>query len=91
MSVVATGKVVTVNAAVVCPAATVTLAGTCTMAVLLLPRLTVRPPVGAGPLIVSVPVGNGLAAVLPPGRLLGLMTSVDGTGASTVSTALWMD
>ena len=53
---VATARVVTVNVAVVEPAATVTEAGTVAAAVVLELRLTVRPPVGATELIVTVPV-----------------------------------
>ena len=49
------------NVAVVALAATVTLAGTCAAAVLLLERVTNAPPVGAGAVNVTVPV-----EVLPP-------------------------
>ncbi len=52
--------------ALVAPAATVTLAGTCT-AVLLLDRLTAAPPLGAAPLKVTVPVEE-----LPPVTVEGL-------------------
>ena len=54
----ATGLVVTVKVAVVALAATVTLAGTCAAAVLLLKRFTTAPAAGAGPLIVTVPVAE---------------------------------
>ncbi len=47
-----TAETVAVNAAVVPPAGTVTVAGTAT-AVLLLERFTIRPPVGAGPVSVT--------------------------------------
>jgi hypothetical protein len=58
----ATVLVVTENVAVVDPAGTVTLgAATCATPVLLLERLTTAPPVGAGPLRVTVPVEE-----LPP-------------------------
>ncbi len=50
-----TAVVVTVNEAAVCPAATVTVAGTDT-AVPVLAIATTKPPAGAGPLIVTVAV-----------------------------------
>src|SRR5437588_639002 len=49
------GLVLTVNVALLAPAATVTLAGTVAVDVLL-ERETAAPPVGAGPLSVTVPV-----------------------------------
>ncbi len=52
----ATGLVVTVNAAVVAPGSTVTLGGTCAAAVLLLESATTAPPAGACPLRVTVPI-----------------------------------
>ena len=52
---VATVLVVIVNMAVVALATTVTLAGTCAAAVLLLVRVTIAPPLGADPLRVTVP------------------------------------
>jgi hypothetical protein len=61
----ATAVVVTENVAVVCPAATVTLAGTAA-AVLLLPSVTNAPPVGATALNVTVPV-----ELAPPVTLVG--------------------
>src|ERR1051326_1161561 len=57
----ATGDVVTVNAANPCPAGTVTLAGTCAAAVLLLFSVTTAPPDGAAALSVSE-----TCRVLPP-------------------------
>jgi hypothetical protein len=57
--------VVTENVAVVCPAATVTLAGT-VADVLLLPSVTTAPPVGATALNVTVPVEPA-----PPVTLVG--------------------
>ena len=51
----ATGVVVTVNVAVVAPAATLTDAGVCAEA-LLDPSVTLAPPDGAGPVNVMVPV-----------------------------------
>jgi len=56
-----TGLVVTVNVAVVAPALTLTEAGTCAAAVLLLRRATTAPLAGAGALSVTVPVDE-----LPP-------------------------
>jgi len=51
-----TGLVVIVNVAVVAPAGTVTLGGTCAAAVLLLDSVTIAPPDGAGPVNFTVPV-----------------------------------
>jgi hypothetical protein len=59
--------VLTGNVALVVPAATVTLAGTVAAAVSLLERGTAAPPLGAGPLNVTVPV-----EVDPPVTLIGL-------------------
>ena len=59
--------VTTVNVALLAPAATVTLAGTVAAAVLSLIRETAAPPVGAGPLRVTVPVEGD-----PPVTLIGL-------------------
>ena len=79
----ATGLVVTVNVAVVAPAATVTLAGTCAAAVLLLDRATTDPPVGAGPFNVTVPVDE-----VPPITDVGFKLTEPATGAVTVKFAL---
>ena len=58
-------KVVTVKVAVLCPAATVTVAGTRAFRVSLLVNVMVRPPAGAGPLKVTVPVeGAGAVTVV---------------------------
>ena len=57
--------VVTVNVAVVAPAVTVTLAGTCAAA-LLLESDTAAPPAGAFPLSITVPVDE-----MPPCTLVG--------------------
>jgi len=68
-AVLLTGLVVTGNVAVVAPAATTTLPleGTFATAVLLLDNATTAPPVGAGPLSVTVPI-----AELPPTTAVGL-------------------
>ena len=60
-----TEEVVIVNVALLAVAGTTTLAGTCATAVLEL-RVTVAPPVGAGPLNVTVP-----CELLPPNTLVG--------------------
>jgi hypothetical protein len=70
--------VVTENVAVVCPAATVTLAGTAA-AVLLLPSVTTAPPVGATAVNVTVP-----SELVPPVTLVGLNdTEETVTGTAT--------
>jgi len=66
----ATALVLTVNDALVAPAATVTLAGTLAAVVLLLESATCAPPVGAGPLSVTVPVEE-----FPPVTLVGFNES----------------
>ena len=68
---VATTEVVTVNVAVVAPAATVTLAGV-VEDVLLSDKVTTAPPVGAGLFNVTVPVEG-----VPPNTVVGFMTKVD--------------
>jgi len=62
--------VLTVNIALVAPAATVTLEGTLAAAALLLERATCAPPAGAGPLNVTVPVEE-----FPPVILVGFSES----------------
>ena len=79
---VATALVLSVKVAVVAPAGTVTLRGTLAAALLLESR-TCAPPAGAGPLSVTVPVGEDVAPV----TLVGLKVSAEGTGGSTVSEA----
>jgi len=73
-----TALVLTVNAADLAPAATRTLAGAEPGAVAL--RVTVIPPVGAGPLMFTVPVDE-----VPPVTLVGLTETLSGAGASTVT------
>jgi hypothetical protein len=70
---VATALVLTVKLALVAPAATVTLAGTRAAPVLLLESDTTAPPVGAGPLNVTVPVED----CVPPVTLVGFTASED--------------
>ena len=53
---VVTLLVLTVNVALLAPAVTVTLAGTAAAVVLSLDRETAAPPLGAGPLRLTVPV-----------------------------------
>jgi len=83
---VVTALVLTVNVALLAPAATVTLAGTVAVDVLLLVRVTAVPPVGAGPLSVTVPVEGD-----PPVTLAGLSAiaeSVAEPAGATVSEAV---
>ena len=65
----------TVNVALVAPAATVTLNGTIAAAVLLVESATVAPPAGAGPLNVTVPVEG-----VPPMTLVGFSVSEETVG-----------
>ncbi len=71
-----TALVLTVNVALVAPAATVTLAGTRATVVLLLESATCAPPAGAGPLNVTAPVDE-----FPPVTLVGLNVSEASVGA----------
>jgi hypothetical protein len=83
---VATLLVLTVNVALLAPAATVTVAGTVAAAVVPLIRETTAPPVGAGPLSVTVPVEGD-----PPVTLVGFSVSEERVGracGSTVSEAV---
>ena len=57
-------RVVTVKVPVLCPAATVTVAGTLAFRVSLLVSVTARPPAGAGPLKVTVPVEDAGAVTV---------------------------
>ena len=67
-----TDDVAAVNAALVAPAATVTLVGTLAAAVLLLVSDTTAPPLGAAPESVAVPV-----ALFPPTIVEGLTDTDD--------------
>lgn len=80
----ATALVLTVNAALVAPAATITLEGTLAAVVLLLESVTCAPPVGAGPLSVTLPVED----CAPPTTLIGFSVTeerVAGGGAAGVT------
>ena len=84
----ATALVLTANVALVAPAATVTLAGTRAAVVLLLESATCAPPVGAGPLNVTVPVEE-----FPPTTFVGFKVNepsvtVGGAAGCTVSEAV---
>lgn len=74
---VSTALVLTGNAALVAPAATVTLDGTVATLVLLLESVTTAPPVGAAPLKVTVPVED----CIPPTTLVGFTESEESVGA----------
>jgi hypothetical protein len=79
---VAVNTVVIVNVALVAPAATVTDAGAVAAEVLFEDKVTVIPPVGAGPLSVTVPV-EGVPAV----TVVGLSERADTVGEFTVRVA----
>ena len=70
-----TALVLTVNVALLAPAATITLAGTVAAAVLALERETAAPPLGAGPLSVTVPVEGD-----PPVTLIGFSAIEESVG-----------
>lgn len=72
-----------VKEALVAPAATVTLAGIVAAAVLLLESDTMAPPVGAGPLSVTVPV-----EVLPPLTDVGFRASEDRLAADATGVGI---
>jgi len=74
-----TTNVVTVKVAEFCPAETVTLAGTVAAEVFEDDRLTLIPPVGAGPLMFTVPV-----ELAPPTTVVGFNDSAVAVGARTV-------
>jgi hypothetical protein len=77
-----TADVLTVKVALLLPAGTVTLDGTLA-APLLLESITCAPPVGAGPLNVTVPVED----CTPPTTLFGFNVSDETVGGVTVSEA----
>jgi hypothetical protein len=84
---VVTTLVLTVNVALLAPAATVTLAWTVATAVLPLMRETIAPPLRAGPLSVTVPVAD----CAPPVTLVGFSVSEERVGGAcgiTVSEAV---
>jgi hypothetical protein len=78
-----TTLVVTVNVAVVALASTVTLAGTCAAAVLLLDRVTIAPLADAGPVNVTVPI-----EFVPPTTDAGFSVIDPTAGALTVKFAV---
>ena len=71
-----TVAVVMLKVAVVFPAATVTVDGTVALLELLLDKLTTSPPVGAGPVSVTVP-----NEVLPPRTVVGLSERAESAAA----------
>jgi len=73
---VVTALVLTVNVALLAPAATVTLAGTVAVDVLPLVSVTAAPPASAGPLSVTVPVED----CTPPVTVVGFSASVESVG-----------
>jgi hypothetical protein len=77
-----TGVVVTVNVALVLAAGTITDDGTVAAALFLL-NATEEPPLGAGPVSVTVPV-----ELVPPGTVVGFKLSVFRAGGLTVSVAV---
>jgi hypothetical protein len=72
--------VCTAKVAALAPAGTVTLAGTVATEVLLLARLTRTPPVGAGPLSVTVPCDEAPDRTVLGDRLSDVKDGADGTG-----------
>ena len=79
----ATGALPTVKLAVLVPAATVTLAGTCAALVLLLDSITTAPPAGAAAANVTVPVDE-----VPPTTDVGLIVTVLSDPVITVRLAV---
>jgi hypothetical protein len=80
----ATPSVLAVNVAVVAPAETVTEAGTVAARVLELVRPTTAPPVGAGPVKVTVPVEEA-----PLMTLVGFTETAESAAGVTVKVAVF--
>ncbi len=80
-----TTLVLTVNVALLAPAATVTLAGTVATAVLLLESVTTAPPEGAAALKLTVPVEE-----FPPTTEVGFRVTEESNSGFTVSVAVWL-
>jgi hypothetical protein len=78
-----TGLVAAVKVAVVAPATTVTEAGTWAAAVFELVSATTAPPVGAGPLRVTVPVED-----TPPSTVVGLRLTLLSVASGAVTVRL---
>src|SRR5216684_8357688 len=88
LCVAVTAKVVMANVAAVSPFRTVTCAGTLTTEALSLTRGTSAPPLGAGPVRVTVPVAPD-----PPATFTGVMVSERSArfgGGCTVSGMVWL-
>lgn len=73
---VATALVLTVNVALVAPAAIVTLDGVLAAVVLLLESVTTAPPEGAAPVSVTVPMED----CVPPTTLVGFSVNEESVG-----------
>ena len=71
-----TTLVLTVNVALVAPAATVTLEGVLATLVLLLESVTTAPPAGAAPVSITVPVED----CVPPTTLVGFSVNEESVG-----------
>jgi hypothetical protein len=81
---VLTLPVCTAKVAALAPAGIVTLVGTVATEVLLLRRLTCTPPVGAGPLSVTVPCDEPPDRTVLGARLSDAKDAVDGGGDTVV-------
>ena len=78
-----TGRVVTVKVVVAAPAGTVATAGPAATAVLVLWSVTLKPPGGAGPDRVTVPI-----EAVPPGTLVAFSVRAVRVGGDTASVAV---